>query len=147
MAIMNMEEPNAPAMDMEQGTPEDTNMGIGSPNPYMDDEDDGVDDDEYEADIVENLENHLNTLPDEGKALLKEVVAIPKFVAAITLINGQEVGKYFEQFIDPELDFQVVRKPIQKPNTQPQIQPQMQAPAGGGIMNVGTPPAQNQPMM
>lgn len=144
---MNVGGSDAPDMAMGPENAENPDMGMESPAGGMVPEDDGVGEEEYAQDIINNLEEHLNSLPDEAKGFLADVVAIPEFSAAIALINGKEVGDYFMKYADPSKSLGMLPSE-QKPaapapqNTQPSIQPAPQAPQGGGIMR----PQAQQPM-
>lgn len=138
MAIMNtntLQEPEAP-----------TEESYSMPGMPMDD-DDGVGYEEYKEDIIQNLEAHLNSLPDQAKAVLAEFAVTPEFATVIGIINGEEVGEYFMKYVDPSKKavVQRVQPAQQSPRAAAPAQPAQQAaPAkaptapvqGGGIMNV-----------
>lgn len=52
------------------------------------------------AAIIQELEAHLDQIPDQDKAFLAEHMT-PEFIRAIGLINGPEVAQYLNQFADP----------------------------------------------
>jgi hypothetical protein len=111
-----------PMSGMNAASPEEQTMGMEDSG--VDDLEDGLDDDEFSANIQKNLEEHLNSLPDEGKAFLAEYATIPEVAQVIGLINGREVYDYFSKYVDPNKRIQVLNI-TQGPAAQPmQGQPQ-----------------------
>lgn len=119
-------EPVAPEMEAQAPT---SGMNMDQ------EEDDGVDDDEYAADIVANLEEHLNSLPDEQKAFLAEYGTAPEGATLIGIILGKEAYDYMSKYVDPNKKLTVTKStdaPQQSPSPTPmnigEAQPQAQAP-------------------
>jgi len=54
---------------------------------------------EEEDSIIQDLEAHLDQIPEDQKAFLAEHMT-PEFVRAIGIINGPEVASYLNQFAD-----------------------------------------------
>lgn len=142
MPVMNMgQEP--------QTMPQDTSMDNVIPeedSPYNFG-DDGVDEDTYKQEVISNLENHLNSLPDSAKEYLAEYATNKEVATVIGLINGKEVGEYFMQFADPNKTIEVRQiaqqptQPMGQPPVQPaQAQPQQaqapQQPRGQGLIQM-----------
>ena len=130
MPIMN------PEAEQEQPMPQAEAAPQGQ-DPMM--EDDGVDEEEYGADIMANLEAHLNELPDEQKAFLSEYATTPEGATMLGIVNGKEVYDYFAKYIDPSKSLTVTKATAQPSSAQgqapqgaPQAQPQPQQPAPQG---------------
>jgi hypothetical protein len=125
MPIMN------PEATQEKPMPQEGAVAPRGQDPMME-EDDGVDDEEYGADIMANLEAHLNSLPDEQKAFLSEYATTPEGATMLGIVNGKEVYDYFAKYIDPSKSL-TVTKATQQPSPaqgqQPPAQPQPQQPA------------------
>ncbi len=79
--------PPAKPVPPEMGTGEPDGIAPGS-SPM---EDGGI--------TPEMIEAHLDAMPDEDKAFLAEHLT-PEFIRAISLISGQEVGNYLNQYVD-----------------------------------------------
>lgn len=108
--------------------------------------DDGVDDEAYSQDIIGNLEEHLNSLPEDQKQFLATYATVPEVATVLGIVNGKEVYDYFAKLADPNKTIQVMQKPgtgqsntPAKPSMPSAPAPQPQAspsPQGQGIVNV-----------
>jgi hypothetical protein len=123
----NIEEPTStPNMDT---LPKQTPMGAGMTP------EEGMPEEGEDTSIVQNLEAHLDQLPEQDKAFLGEHLT-PEFVRAIGLINGPEVAQYLSQFMDPDKVLVPVPRKVaeeymkaesgQQPPSAPQSQPMPQ---------------------
>lgn len=96
----------------------------------------------------EEIKAHLDSLPDQDKAFLAEHLT-PEFIRAISLISGDAVGQYLNQYADQDKVLVPVPRKVaeehmkQQQATQAQPAPQQQAmpapapqaaPAQGGMM-------------
>jgi len=100
----------------------------------------------------QDVEAHLDGLPDQDKAFLAEHLT-PEFVRAIGLISGPEVAQYLNQFADPNKVLVPVPRQLaeqylaeqgkgQGPaNGQPQGQPMPQPQAPAQVAPQSAPPA------
>ncbi len=114
-----------PLMNMSSEQPEMEEEEMMSQSPMMgEEEDDGVDDEEYAADVVANLEQHLDSLPDDQKEFLYEYVSTPEGATLMGIVGGKEIYDYFAKLVDPNKSLTVTQTKAQ-PNTS----------AGGGLMN------------
>lgn len=110
----------------------------GSPAPQM-----GMDDEEDDGDLVANLEQHLNSLPDNQKAFLVEYLT-PETAALIGIVNGPEVYQYFQKYVDPNKSVKIVQNQQGQEGSDQQIpgtQPSM-ADASGSMNPMQSPQPQ-----
>jgi hypothetical protein len=145
MALMNISEEEVVqegAMPSEGGSIMEPSMEEPSSGGMMIPDDGGVDEEEYKEDILENLEAHLNSLPDEAKEFLSQYAVTPEFATAIGIINGPEVGEYFMRYADPSKTV-VVQDVPQEQMAPPQPNMAQAAPAAPA----GQPPAQSGGIM
>lgn len=82
--------------------------------------DDGVDDDEYSANIAEGLEKHLDSLTPEQQAYIVDNLT-ETTLNVVGLINGVEVYQYLKKYAVPE---QTQTQPMGQPMQPAQGQPQ-----------------------
>jgi hypothetical protein len=74
----------------------------------------------------EEIQAHLDALPDEAKAFLAEHLT-PEFVQAIGFISGPEVANYLNKYADPDKVLVPVPRKVAEENLA-----KMQAQTGGG---------------
>ena len=125
--VINMFQPDAPVQQPTEQPAEMSITGTGDPV-------DAPIEDESKI-IAQNLEKHLDTLPENDKMFLAEHLT-PEFVRAIGLINGPEVAQYLAQFADPDKVLVPVPRAVAEEHLQQQKASQGAAqsqPQGGSI--------------
>jgi len=101
-----MLQPNQPQAQPQQSSPvtapatETPSAGMMSPSSPSADPTAKPETPTEEGDVVQQLQAHLDQIPDDQKQFLAEHLT-NEFVRAIGIINGPEVAGYLAQFVDP----------------------------------------------
>jgi hypothetical protein len=89
-------------------------------------------DNDYDDSVIEGLEKHLDSLPDDQKKFLIENLT-PETAVLIGIVNGREVYDYLSKYVNPAKTIQIIDKPDVSPAqpSQAGAEPQPAQAAGG----------------
>lgn len=101
---------------------------------------------EYNPQLLQQIEQHLNSVPPEQKAFVAKYMT-PELAVVLGIIIGNEAFDYFKQYADPKKELMVQERKGQekKSGTQPQQTSAHIAPQQTNVQSAPQSMAQPQP--